>query len=335
MPRLPRLGYSIPALLLGGLMALGATLHAAVPSLQHYLEANGFVAVPFDTSDSNALFRIDTLVNGRPVRFMVDTGAPLSVLKANEAEGIKTLRELHQTMPDGFGHLITNPDIVVIDSWQMGPVTLSHEPALRHDMPMGHAHPDFNGLLGLDFLYRHNGLIDGGAQKLYLRESPLSPVQLAAIKRSLARSGFLSVPIAHGQRLRVESKINQKPLDWLVDTGAVLSTIDKTGETQLGLQPFTALRSGLDNPHIMELQGFKGVGIGAKYFHVLKLDELQIGERIWHQLSVTGSDISFDHGSPNAAGLQMHGILGEDVLATAGVLLDPRDGVMWFRHVSN
>jgi hypothetical protein len=59
---------------------------------------------------------------------------------------------------------------------------------------------------------------------------------------------------------------------------------------------------------------------------------LEIGERTWHQLYVTGSDIEVDLGHPNAAELQMHGIFGEEVLTNAGALIDPRDGVMWFRH---
>jgi len=122
---------------------------------------------------------------------------------------------------------------------------------------------------------------------------------------------------------------NQKPLNWLIDTGASLTIIDQSGENQIGLYPVDESRPGPHDPRELELYGFKGGGVGDKFFHVLLLDELKIGERTWHHFYVTGSNIEITGGNPHE--LPLHGILGDDALVNVGALIDPREGVMWFR----
>jgi len=61
MSRFFRLVFSVTL----GLTALSrAPLHAA-SSLTDYLQALGYIAVPFDSSDASGFFHLDATVNGR------------------------------------------------------------------------------------------------------------------------------------------------------------------------------------------------------------------------------------------------------------------------------
>lgn len=327
---LARLGW-----LLGFLPGWPA-LRAAPPSLQQYLEGMGYVAVPFDNQVDISYYKLDAVLNGKPVRFAVDTGSPMTLLDTGEAGDIKTLSELHQKLRDPSGALITDPDVLLLDSLQLGPATFLHQPALRRDLEMDSVPLGFGGILGLDFLLRQSCLIDCGDQKLYLHGAPLTPAQLASLKQTLAKTGFLSVPIRHEKRLRVRSTIDGKPLDWMIDTGARYTMIDQAGEALVGLHPVTEIRTGSNIPQPIqrELRGFKGIGFGNQTAHFLKLDKLELGDRTWRQLFVLGVDFDLSDGEADDPASLRHGILGQELLTNDGAIIDPRDGMMWFRHAA-
>jgi hypothetical protein len=80
------------------------------------------------------------------------------------------------------------------------------------------------------------------------------------------------------------------------------------------------------------LRGFKGIGLGNQTDHVLKLAQLDLGQRTWHQLFVLGVDYDLSDGQANDPTSIRHGLLGEELLTNDGAIIDPRDGMMWFRH---
>ncbi len=306
-------------------------------SLQQYLEAMGYVAVSFDSFDSSGYFRLDATVNGRAVRFMIDTGATFTVLDTGNATGIKTLGELNQKLKDSEGRVMSDPNILLIEELKLGSVRFSHQPAFRRDLDIDRIHTGFGGLLGMDFIYRNCCLVDCGDQKLYLRGSRLSPAQLDSLKQTFAGTGFAAVPLRRGRRLQVNSKVNGQPLAWMIDTGSRYTVIDSFGEEHLGLHPVTEPRAGTNIPQPKEgmLRGIKGPGgLGNQKFHVLKLHQLEIGQRTWKDLYMVSSDIRISGDHPIGNEADLHGILGEELLTNDGAILDPRDGIMWFRHAA-
>jgi hypothetical protein len=318
---------------LGLAVLLGAALGAS-PSLTQYLQAMGYVAVPFDNTDASGFFHLDATVNGRSVRFFIDTGAPVTIIDSDKVEGIKTLGELGKKVRDGDGRLIDNPNLLLIDELKLGPITFAHQTALKHELDVDSIPIGFSGLLGLDFLYRNCCLIDCGDQKLYLRPRPLSPAQLLSLKQSLAGSGFKTVALEKGSRLRVDSKINGQPLTWLIDTGARYTIIDRVGERMMGLHPIMEVRVGSNIPQPKEVQmrGLNGIGLGRQTAHVMKLHQFEIGQQSWRDFFMLGADIDVAGKWPATEGNPPHGILGAELLTNDGAIIDPRDGTLWFRR---
>lgn len=139
------------------------------------LNYGGFRSVPIRVSETYNLY-VDAVINGRPARLMVDTGAFATLLHRGFVRGLHV--PVHETP---FNSTAVNlkqrgVDIARIRKLSVGSVDivgkdvgvvdlegLIHSDLLRGSQPVA-------GLLGAEILKSHHGIIDFGTRTLYLKK---------------------------------------------------------------------------------------------------------------------------------------------------------------------
>lgn len=119
---------------------------------------------PADEQDQRTFVKV--LINGKPLRALLDSGAYATALSRRAAErvGIE-LKESEARKDDaiGVGGKSVKTWIVPIDSYSVGTETIQHSKMLVLDEDMG----DTDVLLGVDFFLAHHMYIANSQKKIY------------------------------------------------------------------------------------------------------------------------------------------------------------------------
>lgn len=110
------------------------------------------------TASNNGHYMIDSLVNGRPLRFMVDTGASLVVLSPSDAERLGyELSELNFDRSMRTANGIVQGASIRIERISIGSIEMEDVPAIVNGTSLPHS------LLGMSYLERLTsfGIRDG------------------------------------------------------------------------------------------------------------------------------------------------------------------------------
>lgn len=302
--------------------------------LEDYLKRLGYEPIEITSNERHEPL-IEGDIGGRRKRqLLVDTGCRFTLLDTRSAAGLKTLGELGVVLEDNFLGPITNAAIVLIDKLVLGRAQFLNQPARAQKLEMDYIQVPRDAILGCDFFFRNFCLVDCGAQRLYVRGARPSRDQSRALTETLRRSGFVEVPLPTRPGLNVEAKVNGQPLRLIVDTGAPFTQLDESQLKSLGLSVVMQTTPPAGSLIPEEAAGqVVGVGkIGAHKLRVTTVKNFQIGAKTWQNIHLGVTNLKAWGLLQPGTGLEDEaGLLGRDLLAGQGALIDFASRKLWFR----
>jgi predicted aspartyl protease len=205
-------------------------------------------------------------INSQPANLLVDTGSNQLILDAEAAEsfgvrpsqrGLRYIRFTKiqgQSLPVGFVQNIS------AGSMNFGSSLVT----LRKSSHADAANAAFDGVLGLDILFRHKALINCRTKLVFFKVDQARRINLGSVAAS---EKFTRVPIQREETgaLTVPCLIQGQPTRLLVDTGAFVTILHEGFVKSLGLAV---------EPTRISAQFGRGV---SKRISAAKLDDLKIG----------------------------------------------------------
>lgn len=205
------------------------------------------------------------MLNGKPATFLIDTGAPFSLVRGDRAAyfNLEPLGRVEastgRTFPLAAARELRIGDV------NLGAATL----ALYRDAQFGGPVPGIagmaaDGLLGLDILRRQKAVINCHTRKLWLASAGTSPTSAAAFARA---AGLMKVPMDRNRagQATVPCSIRGRPGTLIVDTGAFVTSIDDDIARMLGLE---SQESAITT---------RGIGGRVQRLKLVRVDDLKIG----------------------------------------------------------
>ncbi len=193
------------------------------------LESPAFQALPLERSRQNHLL-VRAHINGKPALLGVDSGAPVSAISAPRRKHFAISgRPDDPKIParlrinGGFNR------VVVAHRLQLGALVLMDEPLVSLDLsaPARAAREfheeELDGILGADILFPTEAVLDCDQQILFMKIDPDARGTIPGINHR----GWKVVPIrvTKGWNLYVDSELNGKAAQLMIDTGAFTTLI--------------------------------------------------------------------------------------------------------------
>lgn len=152
------------------ILKIDPDVRGGVPGMDY----RGFSSIPMHVSSGYNLY-VDSTVNGKPARLMVDTGAFGTLLHQRFVRRMKI--PLRETAFTSAGVNLKQRDVqlATISRFSVGSVNIRAKEVGVINLDglvrsgLLDATPPVAGLLGSDTLQRHNGIIDFGTRTLYLK----------------------------------------------------------------------------------------------------------------------------------------------------------------------
>ncbi|MBS1787368.1 MAG: aspartyl protease family protein [Acidobacteria bacterium] len=292
------------------------------------------VTIPFELVNNRPFIKL--MINGKgPFRFVVDTGASMSVLsdKTAAALGVKPVAKGGSAR--AIGGSGTFPILYgLLDSIQMGDAKIDVVPIYirtvhsTEDTPEGERSA---GYIGLSVLSQYAVTLDYKTQEMLLDRTPLSDEQLAnkpagqaAADATAPKTENLGALAATGVEVPIRSTSGglasaeahlptmDRPLNFIVDTGATISVISKATVKRYDLEGMKL------KGETFRVIGAAGIEDGAE---ALGLSALTV-----NNLRKSNSRaLILDLDAVNeTSGFEQHGVLGGDYLRHFRVMLDLR-----------
>jgi hypothetical protein len=236
-----------------------STLLAATSQVQSTAGGPMFQALPLERSSQNHLL-VRAEINGKPALLGVDSGAPVSAISATRREHFKmSPLPSDSKLPT---RLIINGGlnrVRIAHKLRLGALTLLDEPMVMLDLssPARAAREfheqELDGILGADILFPTQAVLDCENEVLFMKIDPDTPGTIPGINHR----GWKNVPIrvTEGWNLYVDSTLNGKAAQLMVDTGAFTTLIHRpfVKEMRLPLRD-TPYASGAINLQQRDLQ---------------------------------------------------------------------------------
>lgn len=275
----------------------------------------GYVAVPIYYSSWNKML-MNAVVNGKKTRFIIDTGAGVSVLDAFRARALG-VRPVGADSPYGEFTNLNGEEyrIGYIDSLRAGamdfgngPIALFVPSSAENIMTSRRQSQNADGVIGADILTRYKAVINCVTKTIFFKVDPAAHLRLAAFAVS---QHFVRVPLREevSRVFTVPGSVNDHACRLLLDTGSLITTFDQRKAQQYGLA----------------LKGTRmGVGFSdgvARQVSLAQFDKLKIGD--FHvppqKLSVVSMpEFAVHHGGE----VQIAGIVGMELLAFSRGIID-------------
>ena len=229
------------------------------------MHLSGYKAVRVHYGPMNKMI-MSVRINGQPANLLVDTGSNQLILDAEAAElcgvrpsqrGLRYIRftEIQgESLPVGFAQNMS------AGSMNFG----SSLVALRRSSHADTANGAFDGVLGLDILFRHKALINCRTKLVFFKVDQARRINLDSVAAS---EKFTRVPIQREETgaLTVPCSIGGHSTRLLIDTGAFVTIFHQSFATSLGLAA---------KPTRISAQFGRGT---SKKISAAKLDGLNIG----------------------------------------------------------
>jgi hypothetical protein len=301
--------------------------------LDEYLKLLKYEAVDLRRNDGKQLL-VDGSVRGKRVEFLVDSGFTLTTLQPASSKGLKPFDPASDTDDKSVWRRVSHSSVVLMDKLRLGRLELVNQPAETRKIDMDYVGFGYGGILGYDFLVRNGCLLDCWQRKLYVRTTGPSTNAANALVETLRRSGFDEAPGTGTLGLLVEVKVNRQPVQMLVDTGATLSVLHESLLKTLSLPIVRWERPSTGSAIPEEITvGIVGSGkIGKQKYRLTRLDTLQIGSRTLQKAHFGVTDLTaWGLANPNSPGGPVMGLLGAEMLAGYGAVIDFASGTLWLR----
>ena len=276
---------------------------------------SSYQVLPLELSRQNH-FLVRAKINGKPALLGVDTGASLSAIDLHRRKHFRVtgLPGSSKLPPQlringGFNRL------AIARHLQLGRLTLVDEPLVAIDLagpaPTAREFPEerLDGLIGTDVLFPTGAVLDCARQLLVMKLNPdaTAPVPLPDLR------GWRAVPmrVSAEWNFFVEARLNGKPAQLMIDTGAFTTLINKPFVREIGLHPReTRYQSGLVNLDKRDVQ-------------LVTIRHFEIGKYKVKRKEVGVIDLSdFIAGSLRDLSPPMVGLLGSEFLRRNHALID-------------
>lgn len=289
-------------------------LHAG---LQEFLARWGYYPIPLTKDDQNSLLTPGKILD-RKCTIIVDTGCGLTHVHRSFLRNARTLGELGVAVQDSLFGTVTDSDLVLLESLELGECLFTNQPVARaRSFTRG-----YPAVLGEDFLNRNFCLIDCLDNMLYVRTSQLSTNGRPAIAQSLRRSGFQQIEMRMriGLRPTCEVSLGNAKMEFLVDTGAVWSFLDDSVARRLRMNTKTSrLR-------------IRGQNVGLEDLSTVEVNSLKIGSAELRKVTIGVARLEPWQLAEKSPGTnKISGILGADLLAMNEAIIDFGWGILWLR----
>lgn len=293
------------------------------------------VTIPFDLVNNRPFVKI--MINGKgPFRFVIDTGASMSVLSDKTAQrlGIKPVAKGGSAR--AIGGSGTFPILYgVLDSLQMGEAKIDTVPIYIRTVHSTEDTPESersDGYIGLSVLSNYAVTLDYKAQQMIFDRSPLREDQLAKPAAAEPKPGEAAAPkteslgalAAMGVEVPIRSTSGglasaeahlptmDRPLNFIVDTGATISVISKASVKRFELEGMKLKGESF------RVIGAAGIEDGAE---ALGLSTLTVNNLRKNNSRALILDLDAVN---ETSGFEQHGVLGGDYLRHFRVVIDLR-----------
>jgi predicted aspartyl protease len=201
-----------------------ASSSVGAPALRSPVGSVQFEALPLERSQQNHLL-VRALINDKPARLVVDTGAPVSAIALNRRKhfgltSIPTKSKLPTQLQINGGF----NSVAIARRFKLGALGLLDEPVVLIDMSSSTRaakaldEEPVDGILGADILFPTSALVDCQTQTLILKVDPRLPGSVPGYDFR----GLRSVPlhVSKNYNLYVDGEVNGTAAKLMVDTGA-------------------------------------------------------------------------------------------------------------------
>ncbi|HEX8141521.1 MAG TPA: aspartyl protease family protein [Pyrinomonadaceae bacterium] len=283
-------------------------------STLYVLSGSNRTEVEFDATDNRPLLLVRVNGEKEPLRFVLDTGSGMSVISEDTAQRLR----LRPVARGGAARAVGGGgrfDIVYgfLNSLEIGEVRISNVPVYIRRFYNDRLHVD--GYIGLSVISKYISTVDYGTRTLTLaRQRPASTAATAeAAKPGIelplrtTSAGFLS-----GEVL-IESV--EKPLNFIIDTGATVSVVSENLLEREDLARF-------DQNLRLRIYGSAGVADNVK---VLMLPRISFGSYTREKLTAAVLDMDPIN---ETAGFEQTGIIGGNFLRYFRLTFDFQKGFL-------
>lgn len=280
---------------------------------------------------------IEVKVNGKgPLRFVVDTGASLSVISVKTAEKLGIRPVARGGNARAIGGTGTFPIVYgLLDSLTIGETRIDSVPVYIRTVHSTEDAPEnerADGYLGLSVLASFALTIDYQARQLSLdrteiKDEPAAAPQPADAARAQEKKeaepkpetpviGDFEIPIRSTSGGLASAETNlpglDRPLNFIIDTGATISVISKSAVRRHGLEGLKL------QGETFRVIGAAGVEEGAEALTLSTLTVSGLKKKNSRALILDLDAVN------ETSGFEQHGILGGDYLSNFKIVLDLR-----------
>jgi hypothetical protein len=244
-------------------------------------------------------------LNGRAVDLVVDTGAGGTLIAGPKLATLGLpLTKIQGDFRGVIGSAGKSMRATEIKDFQVGSYQAGSQPVGSWDLS-SHPNPgkglSMDGLLGIDFLYRHQAVIDCFQMNLFLKP-PSAPSSSATLGAGLRAGGCTEIPLrVMGSSLTVATKINGRSGYLIVDTGAPNTLLREGAISGLNLRRASA---GIN-------RGMMDVGKNVTTLQMVYFTTMEIGG---FSVPPQGVGVAAFPGA-GGEGNVFFGYLGQDLLA--------------------
>jgi len=214
---------------------------------------------PLTLKRAGNAFYVSCKLNGRSVNLVVDTGAGSTVISSGILKSLgMSLTKGEDNVYGAMGWAGKNINAGEIKDFQVGPYLAGAQPVTAWDFSYWQSagrssklgshvasgvNSSLDGLLGIDFLHRHQAVIDCFRMHLFLKP-PSAPSTSATLSAGLRAGGCTEIPmksVSH-RGLTVPARINGRSGYFVVDTGAANTLLSQNAITGLNMRLVSASR---------------------------------------------------------------------------------------------
>jgi hypothetical protein len=286
-----------------------------VSTLAQLLVEEGYT--PLTLKRAGNQFYVSCKLNGRSASLIVDTGAGATVIGPGILKSLGVpLTKVEGNVYGFLGLAAKSINAGEIKDFQVGPYQAGAHRVGAWDLSFaGRAAggPSMDGFLGIDFLHRHQAVIDCFQMHLFLK-SPSAPSTSAALSAGLRAGGCTEIPIQFlAQRgLTVPARINGRSGHFVVDTGM--------RHTLLSQHAIAGLNMRLASPAGFGKLGTQDVGKNVSIVNMAHFTTMEIGSFSIPPQWVGVVDLP--HANSGETDNVFFGYLGQDLLACYVGIID-------------
>lgn len=292
-----------------------ACMTCPAPAARLNLRDTNTISLPLNSGKESKLMA-SARASGGNVRMELDTGAPITCVDQSSSTRFGLVPSSTGSTPpitvmlNGSRH-----GVAIIPTLYFGPAQVRNIPVALVDLRelngvlrSRHERPN-DAIMGLDALQIMHAVIDCGSQRLLLRTQAGNGDTLG---RMLAGAGWREIPMhLQDEHLVVSASVNRKKIDFIVDTGSPISSLD------LGFCQYQ--RIALSERKF----SMKAIHFQAKVVKVGRVNDLKIGDVALGHTLVAAFDVSAFLRSPSKPDERLPGgLLGSETLARARAFID-------------